>query len=93
MRISVRAAVAASALIAFAGPAAAQSQPAPDTQPQAEADAQPSEATDVEAVPEIGSHIIVIGAIKNPADAHAAAAPEDSSVPELPVVYEGDDGR
>lgn len=64
--------------------------------PAAAAQPQPPEPADTEAVDEdqpageyqIGSHILVIGASKDPASAEIPAAPEDETVPELPVVYE-----
>lgn len=37
--------------------------------------------------------VIVMGAIKDPANAKYAKAPVDKSVPELPVVYESKDGK
>ncbi len=68
--------------------------------PAAAAQPQPPEPVDTEAVEEdepvveqeIGSHFLVIGAIKDPASAAIPAPPEDESVPELPVVYEDDAG-
>jgi hypothetical protein len=74
------------AALAFSPAATAQPQPQP----------QPSEPADPEAVEEdkpgveqeIGSHFLVIGAIKDPASAGIPAAPEDETVPTLPVVYE-----
>ena len=64
--------------------------------PAAAAQAQPPEPTQSEATQEedqgseyqVGSHILVIGAIKDPASAAIPAAPEDETVPALPVVYE-----
>jgi hypothetical protein len=80
----VSAAAIVAAAFACAPAAAAQQQP-------------PAQPTQVEAPdsddrgsPGINSHIIVYGAAKDPASAAIPAAPEDESVPELPVVYEDD---
>jgi len=69
--------------IAFAPAAAAQ-------QPDEPAEAEAPQA-DRQGEPGINSHIIVYGAAKDPASADLPAAPEDRSVPELPIVYEDED--
>lgn len=51
--------------------------------------AQPAPEPEV-ITPDVGSHITVIGAIKDRNEAATPAAPEDTRVPELPVVYEDD---
>jgi hypothetical protein len=72
--------IAAAALLAFA-PAAAQPPAEPDPAPRQEMEAP------------TGTRIMtVIGAIKDPDAPQAPAVREDTRVPELPVVYEDDQG-
>ena len=63
--------------LAASAPAAAQPQPAEP------------EAYDATAGEQVSSHIIVNGAMKDPAAAETAVQ-EDETIPELPVVYEDD---
>lgn len=82
VRIPYIGAAFVAALMASAPAAAAQPQP-PEP-----ADTEVVEEDEPQAEYQIGSHILVIGAIKDPASAAIPAAPEDETVPELPVVYE-----
>lgn len=77
---AVTAALASAALLA---PAAVAQQP--QTQPAQPS--QPAEPDEGVGQLQTGSHIIVIGAIRDPSD-HSVATPEDVRAPELPVVYE-----
>jgi hypothetical protein len=70
------------ASLAFAPAAAAQPEPAEPVDP--EAVQEDEQVTDYQ----IGSHILVIGAAKDPASAGIPAPPEDETVPALPVVYD-----
>lgn len=78
-RLPLRTAIVAAALAAsaVAMPAGAQ-QPAPEPDVEFAGDAETSDM------------VIIVGGIKDPANAEMVAVAEDESVPELPVVYEGD---
>ena len=79
-RLPMRGAIAAAALAAAALPAAA-------------AAAQEPVPASVEVEDEVGTEdlswgVIIVGGIKDPANAQFVALAEDASVPELPAVYE-----
>jgi predicted Fe-S protein YdhL (DUF1289 family) len=83
-RLPVRAAMAAAALAAATiAPAAAAQDISPPVQTETETAAAEEIAAD-----DLSVGVIIVGGIKDPANAEFVELPEDESVPELPAVYE-----
>jgi predicted Fe-S protein YdhL (DUF1289 family) len=81
-RVPLRGAIAAAALAAAAVPTAAAAQdPVPAT----------AEVEDESGAEDLSWGVIIVGGIKDPANAEFVALPEDDSVPELPAVYEDEE--
>jgi len=83
-RVPLRGAIAAAALAAAAVPTAAAAQdPVPPT----------AEVEGEIAPDDLSWGVIIVGGIKDPANAEFVTLPEDESVPELPAVYEDEAPR
>jgi predicted Fe-S protein YdhL (DUF1289 family) len=87
-RLPLRGAMAAAALAAAtASPAGAAGQSPVVTIPPVELTAE-AEVEDEIVPEELSLEMIIVGGIKDPANAEFVDLPEDESVPELPAVYE-----
>jgi hypothetical protein len=82
-KVPIRSAIAAAALAASAVATPAMAQEQPTASPAAELDSG-EDLSDV---------VIIVGGIRNAAEAEFVEVPVDESVPELPVVYEDEEAE